>query len=70
MVKYSRWQRITTFSKGDNHDLWIDPGDSLRMVQANDGGGNVSYDGGETWSVQSNQPTARTSKKPKLKLSA
>ncbi|MDJ0879465.1 MAG: glycosyl hydrolase [Halieaceae bacterium] len=44
---------------GDNHDLWIDPSDPLRMVQANDGGGNVSYDGGKTWSVQSNQPTAQ-----------
>lgn len=44
---------------GDNHDLWIDPVDPLRMVQANDGGGNVSFDGGKTWSVQSNQPTAQ-----------
>ena len=44
---------------GDNHDLWIDPNDALRMVQSNDGGANVSYDGGETWSVQSNQPTAQ-----------
>ena len=44
---------------GDNHDLWIDPADPLRMVQANDGGANVSYDGGESWSVQSNQPTAQ-----------
>ena len=44
---------------GDNHDLWIDPADPLRMIQANDGGANVSYDRGETWSVQSNQPTAQ-----------
>ncbi|MEM8964185.1 MAG: glycosyl hydrolase [Acidobacteriota bacterium] len=44
---------------GDNHDLWIDPNDPLRMVQANDGGANVSYDGGASWSVQSNQPTAQ-----------
>ncbi len=44
---------------GDNHDLWIDPDDELRMVQANDGGANVSYDRGATWSVQSNQPTAQ-----------
>ncbi|MGI9261568.1 MAG: WD40/YVTN/BNR-like repeat-containing protein [Woeseiaceae bacterium] len=44
---------------GDNHDLWIDPADPLRMVQANDGGANVSYDRGETWSRQSNQPTAQ-----------
>ena len=44
---------------GDNHDLWIDPGDSLRMIQSNDGGANVSYDRGETWSPQNNQPTAQ-----------
>jgi photosystem II stability/assembly factor-like uncharacterized protein len=44
---------------GDNHDLWIDPGDPLRMIQANDGGANVSYDRGATWSVQSNQPTSQ-----------
>lgn len=44
---------------GDNHDLWIDPGDPLRMIQSNDGGANVSYDRGQTWSVQSNQPTAQ-----------
>lgn len=44
---------------GDNHDLWIDPADPLRMVQSNDGGANVSFDGGQTWSVQSNQPTAQ-----------
>ncbi|MEM7051242.1 MAG: glycosyl hydrolase [Acidobacteriota bacterium] len=44
---------------GDNHDLWIDPGDPARMIEANDGGANVSYDGGANWSRQSNQPTAQ-----------
>jgi photosystem II stability/assembly factor-like uncharacterized protein/DNA-binding FrmR family transcriptional regulator len=44
---------------GDNHDLWIDPNDPLRMIQSNDGGANVSYDGGASWSPQSNQPTAQ-----------
>ena len=44
---------------GDNHDLWIDPGDPSRMIEANDGGANVTYDGGETWSTQANQPTAQ-----------
>jgi photosystem II stability/assembly factor-like uncharacterized protein len=37
---------------GDNHDLWIAPNDSNRMVQGNDGGGNVSVNGGRTWSGQ------------------
>lgn len=43
---------------GDNHDLWIAPNDSLRMVNSNDGGGNVSVNGGETWTSQ-NYATAQ-----------
>ncbi|HEY0727481.1 MAG TPA: hypothetical protein VGD38_05375, partial [Pyrinomonadaceae bacterium] len=43
---------------GDNHDIWINPNNSDIMVQANDGGANVSTDGGRTWSTQMNQPTA------------
>ncbi len=44
---------------GDNHDLWIHPDHSDWMIEANDGGVNVSYNGGETWSTQGNQPTAQ-----------
>ena len=44
---------------GDNHDLWIAPEDPMRMIQSNDGGANVSKDGGQTWSRQDNQPTAQ-----------
>ncbi len=44
---------------GDHHDLWIDPDDSNRMIMADDGGAQVSYDGGETWSTYHNQPTAQ-----------
>jgi photosystem II stability/assembly factor-like uncharacterized protein len=43
---------------GDNHDIWINPKDSQVMIQANDGGANISSDGGRTWSSQMNQPTA------------
>src|SRR6185312_5267608 len=42
---------------GDNHDMWISPRDGNVMIQANDGGANVSRDGGLTWSTQFNQPT-------------
>ena len=42
----------------DNHDIWINPNDSNTLIQANDGGANVSFDGGRTWSTQENQPTA------------
>ncbi|MFN7978006.1 MAG: hypothetical protein U0P30_07710 [Vicinamibacterales bacterium] len=37
---------------GDNHDLWIAMNDPKRMVQANDGGANVSVNGGQTWTDQ------------------
>ena len=43
---------------GDNHDMWINPNNANYMIQSNDGGANVSTDGGETWSTQMNQPTA------------
>jgi photosystem II stability/assembly factor-like uncharacterized protein len=52
------FEKVST-PHGDNHDMWIDPGDPMRMIEANDGGAQVSYDGGENWSVQSNQPTAQ-----------
>ncbi|HET7746193.1 MAG TPA: glycosyl hydrolase, partial [Vicinamibacteria bacterium] len=44
---------------GDNHDLWIAPEDPERMINANDGGANVSFDGGKSWSTQGNQATAQ-----------
>lgn len=37
---------------GDNHDLWIDPNNPLRMIEGNDGGACVSYNGGQTWSEE------------------
>ncbi|MFW5947720.1 MAG: WD40/YVTN/BNR-like repeat-containing protein, partial [Gemmatimonadota bacterium] len=37
---------------GDNHDLWIASDDNRRMINANDGGANVSFNGGETWTDQ------------------
>ena len=44
---------------GDHHDLWIDPSNNMRMVIADDGGAQVSNDGGENWSTYFNQPTAQ-----------
>jgi photosystem II stability/assembly factor-like uncharacterized protein len=54
----------TTFSSfdaphGDHHDLWIAPEDAKRMIIADDGGAQITYDGGETWSTYHNQPTAQ-----------
>jgi photosystem II stability/assembly factor-like uncharacterized protein len=53
----------TTFARastphGDNHDLWINPDNPMIQIQSNDGGANVTLDGGSTWSSQLNQPTA------------
>lgn len=42
----------------DNHDMWVHPSNGQIMIQANDGGVNVSLNGGRTWSTQYNQPTA------------
>ena len=44
---------------GDHHDLWIDPTDGGRMVVGDDGGAQVSFDGGANWSTYMNQPTAQ-----------
>jgi len=44
---------------GDNHSLWIHPQDNDVLINGNDGGANVSYNGGATWSTQTNQPTAQ-----------
>ncbi|MGH7528767.1 MAG: WD40/YVTN/BNR-like repeat-containing protein, partial [Gemmatimonadales bacterium] len=44
---------------GDNHALWIAPNDAQRMINGNDGGANVSFNGGASWTRQDNQPTAQ-----------
>ncbi len=44
---------------GDTHDLWIAPNDHLRMINGNDGGACVTYNGGKTWTSLDNQPTAQ-----------
>jgi len=44
---------------GDHHDLWISPEDNQRMVIGDDGGAQVSYDGGASWSTYQNQPTSQ-----------
>jgi photosystem II stability/assembly factor-like uncharacterized protein len=44
---------------GDNHALWINPRNTRYMINGNDGGANISYNGGRSWSTQANQPTAQ-----------
>ena len=51
------WKRKSS-PHGDNHDMWINPHDPDLFIQSNDGGANVTTNGGKTWSTQFNQPTA------------
>ena len=44
---------------GDNHELWIHPKNNQIMINSNDGGANISTNGGKSWSTQQNQPTAQ-----------
>lgn len=53
-----------TFSRmptphGDNHHLWINPEDNSKLINSNDGGANVSNNGGKSWSTQQNQATSQ-----------
>lgn len=67
VLNVESWKSIDggkTFSKrinnnhGDNHDLWIDPADPMRMIIGDDGGAEISIDGGNNW-TESNLPTAQ-----------
>jgi photosystem II stability/assembly factor-like uncharacterized protein len=44
---------------GDNHHLWINPNDNTNLINSNDGGANISFNGGKSWSTQQNQSTAQ-----------
>ena len=51
------WKRMSV-PHGDNHDIWLNPNNPDILIQSNDGGANVSLNGGKSWSTQFNQPTA------------
>ncbi|MEO1033290.1 MAG: glycosyl hydrolase [Bacteroidota bacterium] len=44
---------------GDNHHLWINPHDNTNLINSNDGGANISFNGGKSWSTQQNQSTSQ-----------
>jgi len=52
------WETLSG-THGDFHDLWINPNDSSNFIISNDGGSAISFNGGKSWSVQSNMPTAQ-----------
>lgn len=51
------WKSFTA-RHGDHHDIWVNPNNSQLIIQANDGGANISHNAGKTWSSQFNQPTS------------
>jgi len=53
------FQSVNSTPHGDHHDLWIDPEDGNRMIVADDGGAQVSFDAANNWSTYMNQPTAQ-----------
>jgi len=67
VMNLSVWRSVDggkTFSRirvphGDTHIMWVDPRDGKRLINGNDGGATISYDGGATWSSIYNQPTAQ-----------
>ena len=52
------WEKKST-PHGDHHDHWINPENNKIMINGNDGGATITFDGGETWSSIMNQPTAQ-----------
>ncbi len=67
VLNYGAWKSVdggksfeeVSTPHGDNHDLWIDPRNSQRMIEGNDGGACVSFNGGDTWSTIYNQLTGQ-----------
>lgn len=47
-----KFERRIRVPHGDNHDLWIAPDNATRMINGNDGGANVSVNGGQSWTAQ------------------
>jgi len=52
------FERVST-PHGDHHDQWINPDNGLNMINGNDGGATITFDGGQSWSSILNQPTAQ-----------
>ena len=52
------WSNLSG-THGDYHQLWINPNNNKNMIVANDGGGAVTVNQGDTWTTQGNQPTAQ-----------
>ncbi|MFM8739206.1 MAG: WD40/YVTN/BNR-like repeat-containing protein, partial [Cytophagales bacterium] len=51
--------QVVTVGHGDTHDLWINPKKNTNIALADDGGGEITFNSGKTWSMLDNQPTAQ-----------
>ncbi|HET6862527.1 MAG TPA: hypothetical protein VFH91_05750 [Pyrinomonadaceae bacterium] len=52
------WETLSG-THGDFHDLWINPNNPNNFIISNDGGSAVTFNGGKSWSTQSNMPTGQ-----------
>jgi photosystem II stability/assembly factor-like uncharacterized protein len=52
------WENLSG-THGDFHDLWINPDNPNNFIISNDGGSAITFNGGKSWSTQSNMPTAQ-----------
>jgi len=52
------WETLSG-THGDFHDLWINPDNPSNFIISNDGGSAITFNGGRSWSTQSNMPTAQ-----------
>ena len=44
-----KFKPIGMGTHSDHHDIWIDPSNPLHLIDGNDGGIDITYDGGKTW---------------------
>ena len=52
------WENLSG-THGDYHDLWINPDNPNNFIISNDGGSAITFNGGKSFSTQSNMPTAQ-----------
>lgn len=52
------WENLSG-THGDYHDLWINPDNPNNFIISNDGGSSITFNGGKSFSAQSNMPTAQ-----------
>ena len=54
----AKFKAISAGIHPDHHALWIDPANPLHLIDGNDGGIDITYDGGRTWYAVQNMTLA------------